>query len=106
MGLSTFQEIVEKYPIMDECLTKFFRLGASAPVAFGNATRRSVVGNYRWMVDRQIRCALLEIGYRVTAFFHHLRNELIRFLHGAAGVIDEAALNARPTFLVRAEVLH
>jgi hypothetical protein len=43
---------------MDECLTKFFRLGASAPVAFGNATRRSVVGSYRWMVDRQIRCAL------------------------------------------------
>src|SRR5919106_4716465 len=106
MGLSDFQEIVKKHPVMDECLAKFFGLGPSTPVVFGNATRCSVVGNYRRVVNRQIRRALLEIGYWVTAFLHHLRNELIRFLHGAAGVIDEAALYCRPTFLIRTGVLH
>jgi len=105
-GPLVFHEIAKEGPIVDKGLAQFFRLGAAAPVVFGDATRCSVVGDYLRVVDGQIGRGLLEIGYRVPAFFHHLTNELIRFLDRATGVIDEAALHLGPTFLVRAAVMH
>jgi hypothetical protein len=91
-----FQEFVKERPVVDHCLTHFFRAGFTSLPSQRECARGAVILNDHRMINRQVVRTPIEIFERVATRSHHLRHEVIGFAHGAVGVIDKARLNATP----------
>ena len=95
-GRIHFQQFVKERPVVDYCLTHFFRVCFTLLTSQRQRARCAVVLDDHRMIDGEVISPPIEVGERVAARRHHLRHELIGFTHGTAGVIDEARLNAAP----------
>ena len=91
-----FQEFVKKRPIIDHCPTHFFRVGFRPLTSERECAGSAVILNDHRMVNRQVVCTLIEVFQGIAARGHHLRDELIGFVHGSVRVVHEARLNATP----------
>jgi len=91
-----FQKFVKKCPVIDYCLTHFFRAGFIALPPQRQRTSGSVILHDHGMIDRQVVRTLIEVFEGVAPRGHYVRDELIGFCHGAFRVIDKASLNTPP----------
>jgi hypothetical protein len=91
-----FQEFVKQRPIVDHCPTHFFRVGFRPPTSERKCASSAVILDDHRMVNRQVICTLVEVFKGIATRGHHLRDELIGFVHGAVRVVHEARLNATP----------
>ena len=91
-----FQELVKERPVVDYCLTHFFRAGFTLLLSQRECARGAVILNDHRMIDRHVVRTPIEIFKRVATRGHHLRDEVIGLAHGAVRVVDKAPLNATP----------
>ena len=91
-----FQQFVKERPVVDHCLTHFFRARFTSLPSQRECASRAVILNDHRMIDRQVVRTPIEIFEGVATRSHDLRDELIGFGHGAGRVIDKARLNATP----------
>ena len=91
-----FQKFVKERPVVDHCLTHFFRAGFLALPSQRQSASEAVILNDHRMIHRQVVRPPIEIFEGVAARGHDLRDELIGCAHGAVRVIDKARLNATP----------
>ncbi len=91
-----FQEFVKERPIVDHCLTHFFRAGFPSLPSQRECASGAVILNDHRMINRQVVRTPIEIFEGVATRSHHLGDELIGFAHGAVRVIHKARLNATP----------
>jgi hypothetical protein len=91
-----FQEFVKERPVVDHCLTHFFRAGFAPLPSQRQCPRDAVILNDDWMINRQVVRTLLEVFERIAARDHHLCDEIVSFAHGSGRVVDKAPLNTPP----------
>ena len=91
-----FQEFVKERPVVDHCLTHFFRAGFTPLPSQRECPRDAVILNDHRMINRQVVRTPIEIFKRVATRNHHLRDEVISFAHGSGRVVDKARLNTTP----------
>jgi len=91
-----FQKFVKERPVVDHCLTHFFRVGFPPLPSQRECASGAVILNDHRMIHRQVVRPPIEILERVAARGHDLRDELIGFAHGLVRVINKAPLNATP----------
>ena len=91
-----FQKFVKERPVVDHCLTHFFRAGFIALPSQRECASGAVILNDHRMIHRQVVRTPIEIFEGVATRGHDLRDELIGFAHGAVRVINKARLNATP----------
>ena len=90
------QKFVEQRPVVDHCLTHFFRASFVALPPQRKCASGAIVLHDDGMIYGQVVRTLIEILERIASSGHHLRDELIGFAHGAIRVIDKARLNTPP----------
>jgi hypothetical protein len=90
------QKFVKERPIVDDCLTHFFRAGFIALPTQRQRAGGAIVLNDHRMIHRQIVRTLIEIFEGIATRGHDLRDELIGFANGALRIVHEARLNAPP----------
>src|SRR5450759_2499325 len=61
-----------------------------------NRVRGPVMLEDRWMVDRHIGGALLEITHRVAPSLHDLPDQRVRIVNGGGWIVDEPLLDSSP----------
>src|SRR5208282_3644775 len=81
---------------MNHRLAQIFRTGLATCMADGDFMRGPVVFHYEWMVHRDIRRALFEVTYRVTAGRHYVTEKLIGLRDRFIGIVDKFGLNRAP----------
>jgi hypothetical protein len=91
-----FQEFVKERPVVDHCLTHFFRARFTPLPSQRECASGAVIVNNHRMINRQVVRTPIEIFERVATRSHHLRDELIGFAHGAGRIINKARLNTTP----------
>jgi hypothetical protein len=91
-----FQKFVKERPVVDHCLTHFFRVGFIALSSQGECPSGAVILNDHRMIHRKVVRTPIEIFEGIATRGHDLRNELIGFAHGAVRVINKTRLNATP----------
>ena len=91
-----FQEFVKERPVVDHCLTHFFRAGFIALPAQRHCASGAIILNDHRMIHRHVVRTLIEIFEGIATRGHDLRDELIGFAHGALRIINKARLNATP----------
>jgi hypothetical protein len=91
-----FQKFVKERPVVDDCLTHFFRAGFAALSSQRECPRDAVILNDHRMINRQVVGTLFEIFEGIATRDHHLRDEMISFAHGSGGVVDKARLDTTP----------
>ena len=91
-----FQKFVKERPIVDHCLTHFFRAGFIALPAQRQCASGAVILNDHRMIHRHVVRTLIEIFEGIATRGHDLRDELIGFAHGALRIVNKARLNATP----------
>ena len=85
---------------MNKRLPKLFRSSLAGAVAAGNSGRGPVMRNNLGVIHRQIGRRLLESIYRITAFLHNFKNQLISGHHRFVGIIDKAPLDIHPRLVI------
>ena len=83
---------------MDEPLPQVFGRRVAAFIPRNDLPRGSIVFNDNRMIDRDIRNALIEIGNRIPTSRHDFRDQTVRFIDGAARVVDKQCLHVMPYF--------
>jgi hypothetical protein len=91
-----FQKFVKERPVVDHCLTHFFRVGFIALPSQRQCASGAIILNDHRMIHREVVRTPIEVFEGVATRGHHLRDELIGFAHGAFRVINKARLNATP----------
>jgi hypothetical protein len=91
-----FQKFVKERPVVDDCLTQFFRAGFIALPPQRQCTSGTIILDDDRMIHRQVVRAPIEILEWVATRGHYVRDEIISFAHGARRVVDKARLNATP----------
>jgi hypothetical protein len=91
-----FQEFVNERPVVDHCLTHFFRAGFAPLPSQCECPRDAVIFNDDRMINRQVVRTPIEIFEGIATRDHHLRDEVISFAHGSGRVVDKARLNTTP----------
>ena len=91
-----FQKFVKERPVVDHCLTHFFRAGFTSLPSQCECPRDAVVLNDHRMINRQVVRSPVEIFEGVATRDHHLRDEVISFAHGRGRVVDKARLHTTP----------
>ena len=91
-----FQEFIKKRPVVDHCLTHFFRAGFTPLPSQRECASGAVILNDHRMINRQVVRTPIEVFEGVATRRHHLGDELIGFAHGAVRVVHKARLNATP----------
>jgi hypothetical protein len=91
-----FQKFVNERPVVDHCLTHFFRAGFIALPPQRQCASGAIVLHDDRMIHREVVRTAIEVFEGVATRGHHLRDELIGFAHSPFRVIDKAGLNATP----------
>ena len=98
------QQGLEKRTIKNHHPAQFF-CGSAALTVPHDRVRITVVLHYSGMVDREVRCALFEIGQGISALVHDVDDQLLCKADSEPRIIDKATLHSSPfcpiRFLVR-----
>ena len=90
------QKFVKQRPVVDHCLTHFFRASFVALPPQRQCASGAIVLHDDRVIYGQVVHTLIEILERIASRGHHLRDELIGFAHRAFRVIDKTRLNTPP----------
>ena len=82
---------------MDHGLAQVFGSGMTLLGVTGHGVRCAIVLHHLWVVYRDIRGTLLEIGHGISASLHQLVDQLVGFGNGALRVVDKVGLHNPPT---------
>jgi len=90
------KKFVKQRPVVDHCLTHFFRASFVALPPQRQCASGAIVLHDDGMIYGQVVHTLIEILERIASSGHHVRDQLIGFAHGAFRVIDKTRLNTPP----------
>ena len=90
------QKFVKQRPVVDHCLTHFFRARFVALAPLCQCSSGTVILDDDRMIHRQVVGTPIEIFEGVATRGHDMGDELIGFTHGAFRVVNKARLNATP----------
>jgi len=81
---------------MNHGLAQIFRSGLATRMAHRDFMRRAVIFHNQWMVDGDIRRALVKLIHGVTACGHHLAEQVVCLGNRILRVVNELGLNLTP----------